>query len=138
MRSILERCIRTEENSGSLRMFFHLPGPCFATPASRPSSSSAVHFCFWFPIIRSFSLSTPSKLSLSPPQSFLFLFPLKAFSFCSLSKALTLSLKQFSREEDDICLSPASRVLSFIWIKPMLEDRCLDGPRHAKLYFAAQ
>ena len=42
--------MRNGANWGSLRMFFHFPGPCFSTPAISASSSSCVHFCFWFPI----------------------------------------------------------------------------------------
>ena len=65
LRSMLEREVRKGAKSGSLRMFFHFPGPCFATPASSASSSSDVHFCFWFPILNdSLSLS----LSLSEKQ----------------------------------------------------------------------
>lgn len=50
LRSMLERLVRKGANSGSLRIFFHFPVPCFLTPALRALSSSDVHFCFWFPI----------------------------------------------------------------------------------------
>ena len=50
LRSMLERVKRKGLNSGSLWIDFQFPLPYLATPALNASSSSAVHFCFGFPI----------------------------------------------------------------------------------------
>lgn len=64
---MLEREKRNLLNSGSLWMSFHLPVPCLRTPARRASSSSAVHFCFGFPIpplsLSSYSIFVRGALS---------------------------------------------------------------------------
>lgn len=77
LRSILEREKRKGLNSGSLCMFFHFPVPCLATPALSASSSSAVHFCFGFPISLSLQpVNQTSSVSVragEAPLSFCFI-----------------------------------------------------------------
>lgn len=84
-RSMLERAKRKGLNSGSLWIDFQFPLPYLATPALNASSSSAVHFCFGFPI----ALSLPQRCAapLLPPAPLFLLNRRWRFSFENRSTA---------------------------------------------------